>query len=950
MCGKPWLSIWKWSAGKHLIMAAASLTARRDPILRWRFWAGRRDRLAFALTGVMVLAGGLSVISQLTDSVRGTVARAHEQTWRASYNILVHVPLPDGATLPDVTEPNVLTTLPRGITLAQWEAVRQVADVTIAAPVAMVGVFRTGPTCAIPSKEIPRPPDGLYRVRETVRSANPLVPQIMENQSLWGFSIGKQRDPSWPADLMVVGGRPSEPLSRFLNNSKVPVLLAGIDPESEAALMGLDQAVTEGRYLTRKDALGWTPIMTSPGSFDELGRRPTIPVMVNLRPFRDMEYTLALAELNPDGSIKQVVYERHWGSAELAQAMTLGETHDLDGRPFPASHGLQGRSGPVRLTPTASPFPDRWPLAVTIEPQTADLEEPLRFMNDVHESVKVDLGPTYRQLHPLKSETTADKQIRNVISYKVVGFFDSARLNTEKDPETNMPLMTYRPAEALRVLDADGKPLNPPQTISGGISPVSFLSSPPAFLTTIEGAVAVAGDGAISGLDRTGAGGDGPVTPSDPMPWMVSCSRPSPPVRTQYQLDIRLDPADMGLTGRQQVRFTNNEQVALDSLYSHLFTNAPFFAQGTRRGRLTIQEVRVNGQAVAFSGGTDEILGLQLPSPLLPGAAVTVELVWEAQLPDMVTRYGVEDSTLSLGNFYPILAVHDAGGWHLDRYVHAGDPFNSDVADYEVAFAVPDGYQVAATGRQVEPGRFSATMVRDFAAAASADWQLYEQMVDGVRIHYYWDPKTALVAPEVGLATAVGAVRFFSEQFGPYPYGDLTVVSHLGMEYPLFVLVTTLSVIVHEIAHQWWYGTVGNDEVRQIWDEGLTEFATLYYLSTVGQPRGRVISPADAALDDVLYRYASLADRPGPYALTIYGRGWRLWEALRSTVGDDPFFRMVQDFYRHHQFGIATWEDWRKAVSQAGGPEALRVFDEYVYLAQLPAELPDVVAPYGKGP
>lgn len=141
-------------------------------MLRWRFWAGRRDRLALALVGVLTLATGLSVISLLSDSVRGTVAKAYEQTWRAPYDILVHVALPDGEQLPDIREPNTLTTLPNGITLAQLNQIRQVNGVSVAAPLAVVGYMTIGPQYGVPSRDIPKPADGLYQFRQTISSTD----------------------------------------------------------------------------------------------------------------------------------------------------------------------------------------------------------------------------------------------------------------------------------------------------------------------------------------------------------------------------------------------------------------------------------------------------------------------------------------------------------------------------------------------------------------------------------------------------------------------------------------------------------------------------------------------------------------------------------------------------------------------------------------------------------
>ncbi len=51
-----------------------------------------------------------------------------------------------------------------------------------------------------------------------------------------------------------------------------------------------------------------------------------------------------------------------------------------------------------------------------------------------------------------------------------------------------------------------------------------------------------------------------------------------------------------------------------------------------------------------------------------------------------------------LRHWYPVLAVYDAAGWHLDPYYELGDPFYSEVGRYRVKLTLPDNYKVAATG------------------------------------------------------------------------------------------------------------------------------------------------------------------------------------------------------------------------------------------------------------
>jgi aminopeptidase N len=58
------------------------------------------------------------------------------------------------------------------------------------------------------------------------------------------------------------------------------------------------------------------------------------------------------------------------------------------------------------------------------------------------------------------------------------------------------------------------------------------------------------------------------------------------------------------------------------------------------------------------------------------------------------------------------------------------------------------------------------------------------------------------------------------------------------MEYPALVMISDNigehisyeEVIVHEVAHQWWYSLVGNDQINYgFLDEGLTEYSTILF-------------------------------------------------------------------------------------------------------------------------
>jgi|GEM_PF-6120723 len=460
-------------------------------MLHWRFWAGRRDRLALALIGVIVLGAGLSVIATLTDSIRGTVARAYEQTWRAPYDILVHVPLPGGTHYPDLAEPNILTTLPPGITRQQLAQVKAVGGVDITAPVAVVGYIFAGPRYAIPSAEIPQPKNGLYRVTSRTTSTDPEAPQEVVVSFLAAFTMRKnETTPTYPAGTMVIDGKR---LTGLYGGANIPVLVVALDLEAERRLVGLDGALTAGQYPAADQPLPVVPIAETDGT---MTTRPIMPVLVNLQALRSLSYSMTVEELDADLKVNQVLFERFWTPEDMADAMEQGEK---DNSGLQARHALLGQPGPITYRGAASPFPDRWPVAVSLEPHTADLES--RFPRTEEVQVAFSLGSRYRDWRTPETTMAPEKITEDLtVYYQVKGYFDSAKLDVVKDSGTNMPLMTYRPAEAVRMLDGAGQPLNPPRTMSGGISPVGFLSSPPVFVTTLEAGLSAIGDGAINAI------------------------------------------------------------------------------------------------------------------------------------------------------------------------------------------------------------------------------------------------------------------------------------------------------------------------------------------------------------------------------------------------------------------------------------------------------------------
>ncbi|MDO3702534.1 ABC transporter permease [Micromonospora sp. C28SCA-DRY-2] len=107
----------------------------------WRQLRGRAGRSVALLVGVLVATTGFVVLTGATTTSRLDVTGTVERNTRAAYDILVR---PKGTRTPLEVErrlvrPNYLSGLFGGITTAQYEQVRAVTGVDVAAPIAMLG-------------------------------------------------------------------------------------------------------------------------------------------------------------------------------------------------------------------------------------------------------------------------------------------------------------------------------------------------------------------------------------------------------------------------------------------------------------------------------------------------------------------------------------------------------------------------------------------------------------------------------------------------------------------------------------------------------------------------------------------------------------------------------------------------------------------------------------------
>ncbi|MFC4076713.1 M1 family metallopeptidase [Salinithrix halophila] len=452
-----------------------------------------------------------------------------------------------------------------------------------------------------------------------------------------------------------------------------------------------------------------------------------------------------------------------------------------------------------------------------------------------------------------------------------------------------------------------------------------------------------------------------PVAEAGEWGWEAKGERP------YYSIDAAYDDQKQTVTGHLSLKLPKGRSEALKELKFRLYPNAfqhwkwGAESRPSEPGWLKVTNVKVNG-VKADHQTKETVLSVDLPSPLLPGKSAEVTMDYRLKLPKGGTRLNVYGNTAFLAQWYPMLAMKDAEGWHTEPYTATGDPFYTGMSDFEVTFRVPDGYQLITSARDPEDGGSSSTVtrrqanVRDFAAVITKDYERVQGKNDhGVEVNLWYLKGMEDVSQELHDA-AISSMNYFSKHFGRYPYSQVDVVlgetgyGIAGMEYPGLVTsvakiptrkgeVPAVNVVAHELAHQWWYGAVGNNQVKEPWlDEGLTTFSEFLFMhEQMGADERDLLTKAAERSDEVykakgvtsvesLYKYSDPI-----YGLMVYARPAAMMWALMDDLGRDKVLKIMNTYYDRYRFRTATTADFIQTANEVAGKDLTPFFNRWLY-------------------
>ncbi|WP_010094760.1 ABC transporter permease [Ornithinibacillus scapharcae] len=472
----------------------------------WQNWWRRKERFILLIIGAFIVSAGLTYLIGLSETNKGTIVDTLQKRWSASYDIVVR---PEGTRSvtedKQLLEPNYLSGLSGGISLEQYETIKDIPGVEVAAPIAMIGYVWYD----VDFGQVELQEEGIYRRVMTKKVNNGLQEETESNNYYFPYNV-------W--DIANKGpeyGVGDQYLEWLVSGES---LLAGIDPEQEAKLVGLDKAIIDigsSRYFSNEDK----HYVNESTGFHEL------PIIVNQHSFLDKMDRITFEKLDI-GITKENAYEvmedvkENGGASYLdtidgqvvdtfsvsgeeafrafVNKMTgvdweTGEVLDPSGTKensvdsaYMGVSGIVYKPSPLEYSEISSPYPDRWPYSYQVVPVQNGEDAPPLYQDKESYREPVLTAEDFMEMPRIRPDW--------------IGFYDTANLSISKDPTTELPMETYRPATAEYVMDQGGNPINPPKQLKPTGDPYNFLTDPPGMLTTIEAAEAILGDEPISSI------------------------------------------------------------------------------------------------------------------------------------------------------------------------------------------------------------------------------------------------------------------------------------------------------------------------------------------------------------------------------------------------------------------------------------------------------------------
>lgn len=330
----------------------------------------------------------------------------------------------------------------------------------------------------------------------------------------------------------------------------------------------------------------------------------------------------------------------------------------------------------------------------------------------------------------------------------------------------------------------------------------------------------------------------------------------------------------------------------------------------------------------------------------------------------------------------------ERGWWTTDHSIFAvGEPAGSDVwypvnghprdkATYTLMVTVPEPYEVVSNGLLDSVARSTGAAGNPSTVTYTWDNQeptaSYLVMFHAAELDVTFDkgpggitlidafPPDLTHEEQRRFDRVPEMIEVFTKLFGPYPFPSLgnTVFTdtpfNAALETQTMIGYDRSAVsertIAHETAHQWFGDSVSPARWQDIWlNEGFARYAEILWADAAHGP-----DAAAAALQRQIAGFATvsrtadgkgvLIGEPGAdhlFTEVVYAGGALVLHELRERLGDETFFRLLQEWAARYRYSTVTTEDFIALAEDVSGEDLDAFFTDWLYTPWTPDRVAD---------
>jgi aminopeptidase N len=422
-----------------------------------------------------------------------------------------------------------------------------------------------------------------------------------------------------------------------------------------------------------------------------------------------------------------------------------------------------------------------------------------------------------------------------------------------------------------------------------------------------------------------------------------------------YHLDIRVDPDQKTISGKNTIRFRmlkDGTRIQLDLT-----------------DKLNIDKILWNNKPLKYERDTGAVF-IDFPRTLKTGEVVTIEFYYSGHPPE-TGRFGAftfkKDTA---GHTWINTACEGTGAsiWWPDK-----DQWRDEVENMDISVAVPNGLTDVSNGHFVGKTDLGDGYTRwdwhvsypinNYDVSLNiGDYVHWGDVHNGLHMDYYVLPED-LDKAKRQFAQAPGMIDAYTHYFGPYPfwkdgyklieapysgmehqsavtYGNLFENGYLGRDWTGVGISPRFDfIIIHESAHEWWGNSITAADPSDMWiHEGwATYLESLYVEYRWG--KADAVKYLNGLKPKIVNMRPIVAER-GVNAETTedqYFKGALMLNTLRSVVNDDAkWFALIHGLYQHFKYQNIMTGDVVEYFNEHTGMNLTPIFDQYLRRPHIP--------------